>query len=150
VILTTQNRGSGLEDVAVAEAMHSGVLTCPPETPLRDVARMMAHFRIHAVVVLTEDSEADEGVGVWGGVSDGDLMRAAAVDDIDERSAGGSARTPVVTVYPHEPLKRAAELMEERAVTHVVVVSPSSERPIGVVSTLDVARAIAAQPPRAA
>lgn len=146
--LATQIK-SGLDDVTVAEAMHPGVLTCPPETPLREVARMMAHFRIHAVVVQTEESEVDEGIGVWGVVSDGDLISAAAVDDLDERSAGGSGRTPVVTVYPHEPLMRAAELMKERVVTHVVVVSPSSERPIGVVSALDVARAIAAQPPHA-
>ena len=136
--------------MTIAEAMHPGVLTCPPETPLRDVARMMAHFRIHAVVVLIEESEADEGVGVWGVVSDSDLIGAAAVDDIDGRSAGGTARTPVVIVYPHEPLQRAAELMKEEDVTHVVVVSPGSERPVGVVSTLDVARAISAEPSSAA
>lgn len=138
----------GLEDATVAEAMHPGVLTCPPEAPLRDVARMMARFRIHAVVVLTEETEADEGVGVWGVVSDADLIRAAAVDDVDGRSAGGTAGTPVVTVYPHEPLQRAAELMNQQAVTHLVVVAPGSERPIGVISTLDVARAISAEPAR--
>lgn len=137
-----------LENVTAAEVMNPGVIACPPETPLRTVARMMAHFRIHAVVVRTEESEADEAVGLWGIVSDADLIRAVARGDVDERSAGGTARTPLVIVYPHEPVERVAELMEERAVTHALVVSRGSEQPLGVISTLDVARAVAAQPPR--
>lgn len=141
---------SGLEAATAAELMNPGVIACPPETPLRTVARMMAHFRIHAIVVRIVESEADEAVGLWGIVSDADLIRAAARGDVDERSAGGTARTPLVIVYPHEPVQRVAELMEERAVTHALVVSPGSEEPLGVVSTLDVARAIAAEPPRPA
>lgn len=140
----------GLEAATAAELMNPGVIACPPETPLRTVARMMAHFRIHAIVVRIVESEADEAVGLWGIVSDADLIRAAARGDVDERSAGGTARTPLVIVYPHEPVQRVAELMEERAVTHALVVSPGSEEPLGVVSTLDVARAIAAEPPRPA
>jgi CBS domain-containing protein len=137
----------GLEDVTVDEVMHHGVLACPTETPLRTVARMMARFAIHAVVVQTD---ADQAVGIWGVVSDEDLIRAAARGDIEGRSAGGTARTPLVIVYPHEPLKRAVELMNEQAVTHALVVSPGSEQPLGIVSSLDVARAISAEPPRPA
>jgi CBS domain-containing protein len=140
----------GLEDVTVEEVMHHGVLACPPEAPLRTVARMMARFAIHAVVVQTVEADADEAVGIWGVVSDEDLIRAAARGDIDGRSAGGTARTPLVTVYPHEPLKRAAELMDDQSVTHALVVSPGSEQPLGIVSSLDVARAISAEPPRPA
>ena len=138
----------GLEDVTVEEVMHHGVLACPPETPLRTVAQMMARFSIHAVVVQTVEAEADEAVGVWGVVSDADLIRAAAHGDTEDRSAGGTARTPLVTVYPHEPLQRAADLMDSQAVTHALVVSPDSEQPLGIVSSLDVARAISAEPPR--
>jgi CBS domain-containing protein len=109
---------------------------------------MMVRFAIHAVVVQTVEADADEAVGVWGVVSDSDLIRAAAGGDIEGRSAGGTARTPLVTVYPHEPLKRAVELMDEQAITHALVVSPGSEQPLGVVSSLDVARAISAEPSR--
>lgn len=140
----------GLQDATAAELMNPGVISCPPETPLRTVARMMAHFHIHAVVVRTVESEADEAVGLWGIVSDADLIRAAARGDVDGRSAGGTARTPLVIVYPHEPVEHVAQLMEERAVTHALVVSPGSEEPLGVISTLDVARAIAAEPSRPA
>jgi CBS domain-containing protein len=133
----------GLAGLAVSDGMHAGVLSCPPETPLRDVARMMARYVVHAVVVYTEESDVEEAVGLWGIVADHDLVAAAAVDDVGGRTAGGTARTPLVTIYPHEPLKRAAELMKEHDVTHVLVVSASSERPLGIVSTLDLARAIA-------
>ena len=137
----------GLEQVSVDKAMHPGVLTCPPETPLRDVARMMARYRIHAVVVFSEDDESEEVPGVWGVVSDVDLVTAAvAVDGVEGRTAGGTARSPLVTIGREETLKRACELMKQHGATHVIVVSPSSERPLGIVSSLDVARAIALEP----
>jgi CBS domain-containing protein len=136
----------GLGSIAVSEAMHAGAVSCPPETPLRDVARMMARYAIHAVVVYTEEADAEDAVGLWGVVSDADLVAAAAVDDLEGRTAGGTARTPLVMIYPHESLKRAAELMKEHRVTHLLVVSPPSERPLGVISTLDLARSLAAGP----
>lgn len=132
-----------LRRATVSEAMHAGVLSCPPETPLRVVARMMARYAIHAVVVYTEEADADEAVGLWGVVADEDLVAAAADEDLEGRTAGGTARSPLVTIHPHESLQRAAELMNEHRVTHLLVVSGDSERPLGVVSTLDVARAIA-------
>ena len=132
--------------ISVGEAMHPGVLTCPPETPLRDVARMMARYRVHAVVVYSDDDESDELPAVWGVVSDVDLLAAAAVDDVAGRTAGGSAKSPLVTAGPEETLQRAAELMKQHGATHLVVVSPQSERPLGIVSTMDLARAIASEP----
>lgn len=139
-------QSGGLAEITVDKAMHPGVLTCPPETPLRDAARMMARYRIHAVVVFSEDEETEELARVWGVVSDADLVAAAAVGDIDGRTAGGTARSPLVTIGRDETLKRAAELMKQHGATHLVVVSPSSERPLGILSSLDVARAIALEP----
>lgn len=136
----------GLAETTVADAMHPGVLTCLPATPLRGVARMMARYRVHAVVVSTDESEADDAIGLWGFVSDTDLVAAAARGDIDGRTAGGTAQTPIVTLYPHALLRHAAELMNEHGVSHLLVVASVSERPIGIVSTLDVARSLASQP----
>ena len=55
----------------VAEAMTPGVLTCTPDTPLRDVARMMARYRVHAIVVFGQ-----EQLDAWGVLSDLDLVAA--------------------------------------------------------------------------
>lgn len=144
-MLEASRTGPLLEQLRVADAMHPGVVTCPLETPLREVARMMALYRIHAVVAFGESSGGVSGPELWGVVSDLDLVRAvgAGAGELDGRTAGGTAVTPVVMVAPNELLIRAAQLMTEHEVTHLVVVDPESTRPIGVLSTIDIARALA-------
>ena len=46
-------------------------------------------------------------------------------------------------IAPDETLERAAQLMAENAVAHLVVVDPDTGHPVGVLSTLDVAAALA-------
>jgi CBS domain-containing protein len=128
------------ERLTVADAMHRGVVTCELETPLTKVAGMMAGHRIHCVVV---NSREDAGLALWGVVSDLDLVAAVAHEQVDGMTAGEVAATPAVTVGVREPLVRASQLMNEHGVTHLVVVDPRSTRPVGVVSTLDVARIFA-------
>jgi CBS domain-containing protein len=118
------------------------LITCPVETRLRDVARMMATYRIHAVVVFGGSPDSPLGTELWGVVSDLDLVRLARVEDFDEHTAGTVAATPVVVVSPDDVLAQAVQLMDEHEVTHLVVVDRRSARPIGVLSTLDVARAL--------
>ena len=45
------------ERATVLDAMRLGVVSCPPDTTLREVARIMATYRIHCVVVT--DNERD-------------------------------------------------------------------------------------------
>jgi CBS domain-containing protein len=142
-MLETSKAGPSFEQLTVADAMHPGVVTCPIETPLPTVARMMATYRIHAVIVFGEDSDETTGAALWGVVSDLDLVKAASAGALEDRTAGGTAVTPVVSVERDETLARAAQLMTEHEVTHLVVVDPELTRPIGVLSTLDLARAIA-------
>jgi CBS domain-containing protein len=130
--------GPSLDQLLVADAMHPGVVTCPLETPLRDVAWMMGAYRIHAVVVFGEPGA--DGPELWGVVSDLDLVEAAAAGDFEERTAAGIAATPVLMVEPVDTLTRAAQIMSEHEVAHLIVVDHSSGRPIGMLSTLDVAR----------
>jgi CBS domain-containing protein len=49
-----------------------------------------------------------------------------------------------VAIAPSEPLERAAQLMTKHAIAHLVVVDPVEQRPVGVLSTLDLAAALAA------
>jgi CBS domain-containing protein len=133
-----------LTEVRVADAMHPGVVTCPLETPLRDVAWMMALYRIHAVVAFGEDDDDVDGPGLWGVVSDLDLVEAAVAGRVEDLSARGTAVTPALTIHRDETLQQAAQLMTQHDVAHLIVVDRRSSRPVGVVSTLDVARALAA------
>ncbi len=129
-----------IQDLRVIDAMHPGMISCPPETPLRTVARMMATYRIHAILVHPHDSSR-AGTS-WGVVSDGDLVRVALQVDLDEVTAGQVAATPLLTVTTVDPLERAVQLMVEHEAAHVVAVERHSQRPVGVVSTLDVARVL--------
>lgn len=145
-MLERSQTGPTLEQLHVADAMHAGVLTCALETPLRDVARMMATYRIHAVVAFGEGWATAPAPELWGVVSDLDLVRVARAGDIEERTARTIAATPLVMVAPDDTLARAAQLMDEHEITHLVVEDRRSGRPIGVLSTLDVARALAGFP----
>jgi CBS domain-containing protein len=129
------------DDASVEDAMHPGVLTCPPETPLWTVARMMARYGVHAIVVTDLDAEGESDERAWGIVSCLDLTRAR-VADADEPSAGGVASTDVLTVSPGDPLASAAQLMADHATEHVVVADLHG-RPVGVVSTRDIAAVLA-------
>jgi CBS domain-containing protein len=142
-LTTTTSTRRDLDMIEVAEAMHPGVLTCPLETSLRDVARMMALYRIHAVVVYGDDTDESDGAGLWGVVSDLDLVQASSAGEPEDRTAGGTAVTPILTIAADDTLQRAAQRMSEHDVTHVVVVDRESTRPVGVLSTLDIARALA-------
>ena len=130
-------------DLRAIDAMHPGMISCPSETSLRTVARMMASYRVHAIIVHAAEGEELAGGDSWGVVSDSDLVRAALDEDLDDTTARQMAATPALTVATVDPLGRAMQLMTEHEVTHVIVVERHSGRPIGVLSTLDVARALA-------
>ena len=125
----------------VADAMHWGLVSCPADASLETVAALMNDERVHCIVVMQDSSDA---VSLWGVVSDLDLIAAASVRRLAEQTAGGTAMTPAVTIAPSESLERAAQLMTKYAVAHLVVVDPVDRRPVGVVSTLDLAAALAA------
>ena len=126
-----------LSHLPVSAAMHEGVITCDCDAPLTEVARLMSDERVHCVVV------AGKGGRPWALISDLDLTAAASVRGLIGQTAAGSAATPLVTVRPDESLERAAQLMTEHGISHLVVIESDGGRPLGVLSTLDIARAAA-------
>ena len=120
----------------VADAMRPGVIGCPPDSSMRDVARIMSTNHVHAVVV-----RGVAGGGAWGVVTDRDLLRVAS--GAESQDAGSCASEVLVTVAPDEPLEAACELMRAHGVSHVMVVDPEHNQPLGVVSTLDIAGIVA-------
>jgi CBS domain-containing protein len=139
-MLDPNRPGPSLTRFTVFDAMHPGVVSCPAAVPLRVVARMLASHRIHALIVFAEHRAAEPSE--WSVVSDIDVVRAAVRGDVDSATAGGIAASPVVLVSPADTLDHAAELMIENETTHLIVVDPQSARPIGVLSTLDLARVL--------
>jgi CBS domain-containing protein len=120
--------------------MHAGFVTCAADTPLRDVARMMAEHRIHCVAV--PDIEGTETLA-WGIVSDFDIVGAAAAGSVEGRTAADVAASEALAISDDDVLARAVQLMNEHRASHLVVVGAATGRPVGVLSTLDVAGLLA-------
>jgi CBS domain-containing protein len=123
----------------VADAMRPRVLTCDPETLLVNVAQRMASEHVHAIVVLLETVDADGAVDrrPWAVVTDRDVLRSAAA--IADKTAGEVATGEVLLAGPDERLPDVAQRMLEHGTSHAVVVEPRTGRPVGVLSTLDIA-----------
>jgi CBS domain-containing protein len=131
-----------LEAATVGDVMSRGVISCPPETPLRVVARMMATHGVHAIFVF-EYAEDGDVPQLWAVVSDLDLVAAAGLD-LDALTAGASAITPLVTVAADSSIAEAGSLMAQYGIAHLAVTAPGADHPVGVISTLDIARVVAA------
>ena len=126
----------------VADAMTAGLISCPPDTPLVRVAELMARDVVHAIYVFDYGCEDDETTELWGLVSDLDLVGAAR-GDMAELTARDASVTPLITARTDDSLDRAAQLLAENGVSHLAVLDARTRRPVGVLSTLDVARVIA-------
>jgi CBS domain-containing protein len=127
-----------LDLMRVADVMHTGLVVCDPSAPLTEIARILAEARIHCVVVHGIERTRDGERLTWGIVSDRDLVRALDTTDAGV-TAGALAVTALLTVEPDETLDQAIRLMASHDVTHIVVVEHAF--PVGIVSTIDVARA---------
>jgi len=126
----------------VGSVMHSGVVTCPPDATLRRVAGILAANRIHAVVVVSPDEAAPRAV-----VTDRDVVFGHARGDLDRLTARDAARrasrpspseqTSTCDTHPRP--------CPSHGTTHIVVTAPGDGRPIGILSSLDIANAVGAK-----
>lgn len=132
-----------LSDTTVGAVMHPGVISCLPDTQVRELAGRMADLRVHCVAVsgIGMRPDGDEHL-VWGLVSDMDVVHAAYRGELGA-PAGELAATTPIALHEDASLERAATLMIDHDASHVVAVGRSG-MPSGVVSTLDVIRILAA------
>ena len=133
-----------LASASALGAMQTPIVHCPLDATITEVARLMSQHRIHCVATGGMSRDRVRGLHlVWALVTDTDLARAALAGD-DDLTAGDIAASEVIAVDPSDTLDVVAHLMEEHEATHVVVVADGE--PVGVISTLDVARVLAAEP----
>jgi CBS domain-containing protein len=100
--------------------MHRGVINCPSQTPLGEVAALVAGHSIHAVFV---DGTARVPLRherlVQGFVTDLDLLRAARAGRLCAE-VGDVTASGAVTIHPDEDVAHAAQLMGEHQCSHLV------------------------------
>ncbi len=125
------------ENARVNDAMHPGVVSSTPDASLQTLAQIMAQHHIHSVVITGLADASEKG---WGLVTDIDVLRSAG-GDLDTQEARDIARTNPPVVGLDETLVRAAEMMGEQQVTHLIVVDEGNA--VGILSSLDVAGILA-------
>ncbi len=122
----------------VKDIMTSDPACCTPQTPLRDVAKMMKDNDCGEIPVISSSSDR-RPIGV---VTDRDIVVraiAAGINPMDQ-TAEHCMSQPVVTVKPEGKLDEVCDLMEEHQIRRVPVVDDRGQL-IGIVSQADVALA---------
>lgn len=140
--LRPEARALRLAEARVSDVMHPGIVTCAPSASLSIVARTMADHRVHCVAVAGIDPTPGVHRLTWGLITDMEILVAAHGGTLGTQAAS-LASAPPLAVPDSEPLASAARVMADRSSRHLVVVG-ADELPSGIVSTLDVAEAIAA------
>jgi len=135
----------------VKDVMTTDVATVPPDTPLKEVAALLAERRVSGVPVVAAEgdvvgvvSEADilfkecgeagpQGVLAW-------LLEPGGPAKLDARTAREAMTSPARTIGPERPVAEAAKRMLEEAVNRFPVVDEDG-RLIGIVTRADLVRA---------
>ena len=105
--------------IYVRDLMAVGVATCPPETPIVDVARLLLDKQLEGVVVLDAEGHA------VGAISQDELAQAYSRDDCRSLTAEDVMRDGVPEVPPDIPLTAAAQLMRDQRVRVVYLMHHS-------------------------
>ncbi len=121
-----------------SDVMVKEVLTVTESTPLKEVANLFGEKKITGAPVVNDQGEL---VGV---ISETDLIRkSTSIGAWSPSKAGQIMTRPAVTVAPNDTLQRVCELMFNRRIHRVVVAEGNNI--CGIITTMDILRAIATQ-----
>ncbi|CAG0985504.1 hypothetical protein ANRL3_02424 [Anaerolineae bacterium] len=125
----------------VRDIMKIGVPTCETDTPLTQIAKIMARDNADAVVVMDE-------VGSCGVVSQSDLVRAYP-RNFDLLTAKDVMTSQVITVPPDAAATAVAHMMMDEKVHQVFVLHehPGAGKPSAVVTMRAIVREMAGLEP---
>jgi CBS domain-containing protein len=130
------------DTLRVGNLMTLDPIVIAPDEPAAEAERLMKTFRISGLPVVDKDELA-------GVVSQADLMVARSSEMIGAHWQGMRVRhlmtSPAITVHATVTLAHAAKLMIQRDIHRLVVVGDDGE-PIGVLTTLDLLRALTEDP----
>jgi len=125
----------------VRELMTVGVLTCPPDTPIPEAARLLLSNNLEAIVVLDVEGHA---VGM---ISRDELIQSYAKGDYKSLTAEEVMRADVPQLPPEIPLNAAAQIMQDQKLRVVFLMHQAGgiEYPAAVLSYQHLLRHMAMQ-----
>jgi CBS domain-containing protein len=142
--------------LTVLDVMTRPVESVGPETPLKDVARVLLDHRVSGVPVVDAQgavlgvvSEADflmkeQGAGAihhrrFAGLLGEDAETRLQLGKLAARTAGEAMTSPAVTIAPTRAIREAAALMTARRINRLPVVDDG--RLVGILTRADLVRA---------
>jgi len=121
----------------VSDVMHHGVISCPIDTPVPQVARLITHHDISAIVVVHDDDT------LAGLISRTDLVTLYGFQEMWPHMDAEHVMTKnVMTVRPSERAVVAAQQLHKDKISRLIVTVPNADRekPIGILSITDIVR----------
>lgn len=132
-----------LAALTVGELMTYDPILVREDEPLTHAAGLIEQHRIHGLPVV------DETGSLVGVVSQTDMLRARTTEHLWSAWRGLKVRhlmtAPALTIETDATVEQAAARMEQNQVHRLVVVEAGGAAPIGIISTSDIVRAMAAQ-----
>lgn len=164
--------GNGFLDLPVREVMQTDLVTVAASTPLSEVERALAEAGVGGVPVIdgagrvvgvlslrdlvdryTEDPEARPNPSGFYRIeaddADEDDLEAFEIAVEGEETAGDVMSAQVFWVPPSATLREVAREMVQHGVHRLIVHDPEVGQTVGIVSTMDLLRAMAGAAPDA-
>lgn len=124
--------------------MHKGLITCPPETSLGQVAALLTEHHVHALIVAEQD---DHPLGL---ISDFDLLAGEwlsvdqeSLDTMRRMTARDLMTFPIEAIDADTPIEAAANKIVEKQIHRMLVTENGN--PVGVISISNFVASIAAR-----
>jgi len=137
--MTTESEARPI-DKRVRDVMHPGVITCKPDTLLKEVVRMLAETGVHALIV------AESGTEIDGVISHMDIIRLYGKNLLEYRAR--DVMTPLIyDISADATISEAVETLLAHRVHRLVVTEegPRHKVAVGVLSTTDIIREMRGQ-----
>lgn len=121
------------EDPQVGALVSGGLLTCPPDLPLREVAKRMRRAKVSCILVMQEE----QLLGIW---TEGDTRKLDfSSQNLLSTPISSLMSSPVVSVNFNARLSETAAFMKERQLRRLLVLNLRGE-PLGMLTQSDLVR----------
>lgn len=104
------------------------ILTCSPDLPVREAAKLMCHNRCGSILVVDDSGDP---IGIW---TESDALQTARSADVPVAELMSS---PVMSVPVDSAIQDVAEIFYSRKIRHLLV-RDLEHKPVGIVSATDV------------
>jgi CBS domain-containing protein len=133
---------SSLDSIPVSRVMTGDVKTAQENEIIQQVCKIMVQNDIGSVIVVAAQSvNAQTPVGI---ITGKDIVRHLAERPISFSAPINQLMSrPVVTIHPNASLQDALQIMQERNIRRLLVMSDAGNNMVGIITDRDVFRFIA-------